>query len=157
MGQSTNGQICFGIMFEEGFEFPWTSDEDGEGDIESWWIYQVHGFKHDIELYDEAGNHIDGKEPSKEDLEKYYGPQQAFEKAHPLPIELVNYCSGDYPMYILAVPRTVKINHRGNAVAFNPGELVVTQEERALLIDFCGQHGIEMPNEPKWYLSSVWL
>jgi hypothetical protein len=157
MGTSTNGQICFGILFEEDFEFPWTSDEDGEGDIHDWWIYQIHGFKHDIELFDEAGNHIDGKEPSKEDLEKYYGPKRAFEVAHPLPIELVNYCSGDSAMYILAVPSSTMTARRGYPEEFQPERLTVTQQEIVVLLDFCRQHYIEMPSEPKWYLSSLWM
>lgn len=157
MGQSTNGQICYGIMFEEDFEFPWAGD-DGESDIDDWWIYQVHGFKHDFELYDEAGNHLPGKRPpSAEDLEKYYGPKRAFEKANPLPVKLVNYCSGDCEMYILAVPRTVLTARRGYPEEFKPEDLVVSETERATVQAFCVQHGIEMPAEPKWYLSSLWL
>lgn len=155
MGTSTNGQICFGILFEEDFEFPWSDAEDG--DIENWWIYQVHGFKHDIELYDEKGEYLDGKKPSAEDMEKYYGPKRAFEAAHPLPVELVNYCSGDCAMYILAVPNSTITARRGYPEEFQPERLTVTEQEIKVLTDFCEQHGIEMPSEPKWYLSSLWM
>lgn len=158
MGQSTNGQICFGILFEEDYEFPWmTSDDEDWNGIDDWWIYQVHGFKHDIDLYDENGHHIGGKPPSAEDLEKYYGPKRAFEKAHPIPVELVNYCSGDAAMYIMAVPRTVRTARRGYPEIFEPADLVVTEEEKTTLIKFCEQHNIDMPDEPKWYLSSLWM
>lgn len=157
MGQSTNGQICYGIAFEEGFEFPWEG-EDGEADIQDWWTYHVNGFKHEFELYDEAGNHLPGKiPPSAEDLEKYYGPKRAFEKANPLPVKLVNYCSGDCSMYILAVPGSFKMARRGYPEEFNPADLVVTEEQKAALLKFCADHSIEMPEEPKWYLSSLWM
>ena len=157
MGVSTNGQICFGIMFEEDFEFPWTNYEDGEGDIESWWIYQVHGFKHDIELYDERGEYLNGHKPSDEELERYYGPKREFEKTHPLPVELVNYCSGDCAMYILAVPSSCLSARRGYPEEFNPTDLMVSAADKEVLIHFCDQHGIEAPSEPKWYLSSLWI
>ena len=155
MGTSTNGQICFGIMFEEDFEFPWTSADDS--DIDDWWIYQVHGFKHDIELYDEHGNHIDGKQPSRDDLEKYYGPKRAFEAAHPLPVKLVNYCSGDCAMYILSIPSSVRSARRGYPEEFNPADLVVSDADKAALVHFCAQHGILEPSAPKWYLSILWM
>lgn len=158
MTVSTDGQICYGIPFEEDFEFPWTEDGDSDEEaLRNWWIYKIHGFKHDFELYDEDGEYLGGKVPSAEEKQRYYGPWQKFVDEHPLPIELVNYCSGDYPMYILAVPRTLKKNARGDAVAFSPGDLVVTEEERSTLIDFCQLYEIEMPSEPKWYLSSVWM
>ena len=37
MGVSTDGQICFGIAFEECTEFPWDSEEY-DGDIDAWWL-----------------------------------------------------------------------------------------------------------------------
>ena len=48
VGTSTNGQLCYGTAFVEDFEFPW-----GDGEIEYWWTYTVHGFKHSFELKDQ--------------------------------------------------------------------------------------------------------
>lgn len=39
MGISTDGEICYGIIFEDGYEFPW--DIDHEGDPEMWWISEI--------------------------------------------------------------------------------------------------------------------
>jgi len=48
MGISTNGQLHFGIKFEDGFEFPWDFDDEMKSswrsdDIEHWWR-EVNGF-----------------------------------------------------------------------------------------------------------------
>src|SRR5687768_12176248 len=104
MGTSTNGEISYGIAFDEDFEFPW-DDDDGEGDLENWWL-AVNGYKPPFEVYDENG-YIGGKRPSEEKLSEYFAAQRSFQAAHPLPVELVNVCSGEYPMYILAVKETV--------------------------------------------------
>lgn len=39
MGVSTNAQICYGILFDEDFEFPWNGGEYGGGfdDLIEWW------------------------------------------------------------------------------------------------------------------------
>lgn len=42
MTTSTNAELCFGIEFDEGYEFPW--DEEWE-DIEDWWIYEICQFE----------------------------------------------------------------------------------------------------------------
>lgn len=36
MSCSTNAQIFYGVVFEEGFEFPWSEDDD-ENDFEAWY------------------------------------------------------------------------------------------------------------------------
>ena len=102
MGTSTNGQICYGVAFEDGYEFPWDADYDG--DIDAWWIYEVHGFKHSVEIFDTAGCYLNGREPSPDEVSRYFKEIRDFSEAHPLPVKLVNYCSGDCPMYALAVP-----------------------------------------------------
>ena len=39
------GQICYGIAFRWGVEFPW--DKNGfEGNIDDWWVYGILGFQH---------------------------------------------------------------------------------------------------------------
>ncbi|MEO8298773.1 MAG: hypothetical protein ABI574_13300 [Burkholderiales bacterium] len=153
MGTSTDGQICFGITFEEGHEFPWNK-VDEYAEIEDWWAYDVHGLKHSVELFDGAGNYLNGREPSKEEKRRYFDEIRAFKDAHPLPVTLVNYCSGDCPMYVLAAPGSVRKASRGNPTEFDPSALCVAAEEVEALTRFCQEHGLE--GEPKWLLTSYW-
>ena len=126
-------QICFGIAFEEDYEFPWSGEDS---DIETWWR-DLNGFKHSFELFDSEGNYIDGKEPSGEVVVKYFDEEREFDKLHPLPVEMVNYCSGDYPMWIIAVPSSCLSARRGYPSVFNPADLVVSDTEVQALVEFC--------------------
>lgn len=107
MGVSTDGQICYGILFEEGVEFPW-DDERFDGDMDDWWLFEVLKFRHSFEIYDPDGNYIDGTRPSQERISEYYNESREFLKANPCPVTKVTHCSCDYPMCILAVPHTFK-------------------------------------------------
>jgi len=160
MGTTTNGVICYGIQFDEDTEFPWDDKEyEGEnydGDIDRWWLYDVLGFKHSFEIYGDDGNYIDGKEPSTEDYLAYAAESRTVTDANPLPVELVNYCSANVPMYILAVPSTIKRALRGYPTWFDPVDLTVTDDEKAQLLAFCNTHGIVTLAEPQWWLSSYW-
>lgn len=154
MGTSTDGRISFGIAFEEGFEFPWEADpNDFNDDIEDWWIYKIHCFKHSREVYGDGGR-LPGV--TDEDVSAYWAEKREFAQKHPLPVRLVNYCSGDFPMYIIAVPSSCLNNNRGYAVEFDPASLTVTDDERAALLKFFTDHGIEVSSEPKWLLTSYW-
>lgn len=155
MGVSTDGQLCWGILFGEEVEFPWDA-EKWEGDIEDWWLYEVCKYKNPFELFDAKGNWIDGKEPEGEKVDKYYKSRFAFRDAHPCPVELVNYCSCDYPMYILAVADQVKIANRGYAREVTQKDLADLACNLDILTQFCREHGIETEEEPKLWLSSLW-
>ena len=54
MGMSTDGEIHYGIKFDEDFVFPWNTDEF-EYDIEEWW-QEVGGFQPLFQLYDADGD-----------------------------------------------------------------------------------------------------
>lgn len=161
MGQSTNGQICFGVSFPEDFEFPW--DVSHEGDIEEWWK-SLKGFVPLFEMWDAKGNYKDGKKPSEADSKRYYDHQHKWEEANPIPVELVNTCSCDYPKYIVAVPGTEMTAYRGDPKVFDPSKLTVTEAQIAALNDFIDKYidtesmVDDEGNEagPKWYLSSLW-
>lgn len=56
MSTSTDGQICFGVVFEEDYEFPW----DDENNFEKWW-QTVNGFKPSFEIYDDKGEYLNNK------------------------------------------------------------------------------------------------
>lgn len=89
-------------------------------------------------------------------MKAYFAERQAFKDAHPLPVDVVLHCSYDYPMYIIAVTGTEHSARRGYPKAIDPAALVVTGEQIEAMKKFCGEHGIEIPGEPQWYLSSMW-
>lgn len=164
MGQSTNGEISYGIMFEEGHEFPWDADEF-EGEIESWWRH-IKGYKRPFDIYDAAGEYLPemlkhvtknayGQNVlDKEIAEKYYGHRIEWEKANPLPVELVNACSCDYPQWILAVPGTNQTAYRGYPKEIQP--LIYETAKLQAVLDFCKEFDICGGDGPKWWLSSYW-
>jgi hypothetical protein len=153
MGQSTNGQICYGIKFEEGdeIEFPWNLADGSDDDVEDWWLFSVKDFKYSKECYGDSGR-LPGITDADVDL--HYKERRDFLVAHPVPVELVNYCSADCPMYILAYPASVVIANRGYPLELS--QLPDVPHAREALLDFCSNHGIKRPTEPKWWLSSYW-
>ncbi len=154
MGVSTDGQICYGICFEEDTVFPWDAEEF-DGDIEDWWVDGANGYKPPFEVYDEKGNYLNGVKPSEETLSAYYAPRWKFKKEHPLPIEMVNGCSRDYPVWILAAKGLTLSANRGYPKSFEPSALVATGKQTVDLIEFCKIHDIDTNGaEPKWWLSS---
>lgn len=154
MGTSTDGQICYGIAFEEGHEFPW--DEKYGGDIDEWWVMGVHQYKPSFELFNEKGEYLNGVEPSKNDTSRYFQERREFAEARPLPVELVNCCSGDYPQWIIAAKGTVTSARRGHPEVISKEQLEVSPDQEQALIQFCNTHGIDVGSEAKWFLSSYW-
>lgn len=153
MTVSTNGQIAYGIVFDEGYEFPWSAEES-EDDIQDWWR-RVNGFKQSFELFDAEGNFINGVE-DKTKTSAYFDEQREFDKARPLPVELVNYCSCDCPMYMLAVPNVGETARRGYPEKFKPEALSVSPKQHQALMDFIKKYIPECDEEPGWYLTSLW-
>lgn len=110
MGFSNDGHISFGYCFSEGYKFPWDA-EPFNGDLEYWWRH-VKDYTPPFKLYGPDGEYAPGIEllpslkkydkpkPKQEVIDAYYDPLLAWDKEHPVPVVLVNYCSGDYPMYI---------------------------------------------------------
>ena len=176
MSTSTDGQICCGIMLEEGTELPWTTGEyEDDNDLGGWWINGICQFKPEHPIYSDdatyeermsvAKTHVDrenalylhNRQPTKEEYSLYFNEKKAFDLAHPLVVAEINYCSGDYPMIILAVPDSIKTADRGSPVAFDPAELIVSDEQVAALVEFCKTYDIDTGDEqPKWWLSSYW-
>lgn len=168
MSTSTNGQICFGIPFEEGYSFPWDGrseydehesdpDEvDFDGDAELWWFCQKSP-----DLYEQWQNnspYINGEyKPgySSDDprISPWFDIKRDWLKTNPLPFEMVNYCSGDCPMYIFAVPSSVQSANRGYPEEINP--LIVLLADVEKLKEFV-KEWFGVTDEPKWYLSSYW-
>lgn len=154
MGVSTDGQLCFGILFEEGYSFPWDDDEY-EGDLEKYWR-SLKGFVNPLEFpYDEKGYYKPGFSFNDPRVRSYYEAANDWDKDNPIPITLVNYCSGDVPMYIIAT-KNISAS-RGSPGVIDPNFLNTDyEEEKKKIFDFLSACGIETTEEPKWYLSSYW-
>lgn len=153
MSTSTDGQICFGILIEEGGDLPWEDDEYG-GYPEDWWE-EINGYQKPFEIYDEKGGRLPNITENM--VDEYYAHNRQWHKDNPLPFELVNYCSCDYPMYILTLPETRMNANRGYPEPFEPNDLVVSAERAMELVHFCEKYGIDIGEEyPRWWLSSYW-
>lgn len=139
MGTTTNGFIFYGFVFDEDHRFPWMN-EDGEGEIDDWWL-KVTGFT-----------------PSPSSIEKYFAERDAWQKEHPLPVEIENYCSADFPMYALAVPGTVTTGRRGGPTVLPFGALSksVSLDKVNAFLEFCEKHEIKPPHDLKWFVASYW-
>jgi hypothetical protein len=160
MGVSTDGQLSFGILFEENYVFPWDENEDGQspsgsGDIEEYWK-KLKGFVNPAEdPFDEKGNYKAGFSSDHPGTKEWYSNKRVWLFNNPIPIEIVNYCAGDYPMIILA---TKHIScGRGYPTVIDPDFLNINiEEEEKKLSDFLSICGIETTEKAKWYLSSYW-
>lgn len=145
MGVSTDGQIHYGVVFEEYFEFPWDNPEF-EGDAEDWWIKKT-GWKWE-------GN----TDPR---TKAYFDSYFKWKKDHPLPVEIVNYQSGEAPAYLLAVPGTGLVARRGYPERFDPKQLseMIDTNKLSTFMFFVRYHiGEEYIIDGKlgWYLTSYW-
>lgn len=164
MSVSTNGQLSYGVVFDEDIEFPWDSEEF-EGSTDAWWrnvndyvnphyypFTKKGTFKDDAPvIINQLGQkRLDHNDPRIVD---YYNHWREWEIANPIPVELVNYCGDDYPMYLLVV-KHVSCS-RGYPLEVDPAFLEVTEEEKYKLREFLDRFGIEA-DEPKWWLTSYW-
>ena len=70
------------------------------------------------------------------------------------PVEVIWHCSGEYPMYFLALRGTERKAFRGTPVAVGiPRQ--PTKKELKAMAEFCEKHGIEWQN-PQWHIFSMW-
>lgn len=153
MGVSTDGIIGFGIPFGEGEEhdWPWRIEDEEEGayyEVESWW-QDIHGFK-------EKGVY--------ESYDEYFKRRGVFRRNVPQPVVEVNFCSGDYPMYALCIPRTVIECSRGFPTDLTtPTDPLIkldinpTDKELRLYYEFMEEYNIDIGDEKaRWLLMSYW-
>lgn len=156
MGMDIKGQICFGVKFEEDYEFPWDKKEY-DYDINDWWLYEVLKYKPSFTLYDNNGDYLGGKTPPSNIVIKYYEERRIFiENSQTLPIELINYYIDSYSMFIIAVPGTYIHSLSYDLVCFDPMNLKVTQEQTQNLVDFCNKYELKYIGEPGWYISGYY-
>lgn len=148
MGTSTNGIISFGVVCEEGTEFPWE-------DLEEWWRDE-NGFKNIHEPYTEEGEYAEGWSIDDPRFEEYFQHRRQWLKENPVPVALENYCSNNCPMYAIVVPNLGYMCHRGYPEKFDPEKLIVKWEDQYNLIKFLDKYGIEYESDPSWILTSYW-
>jgi len=160
MGISSDGQLCYGIAFEEDYNFPWL-DEEWDSDYEEWWFSGICGYKPPFELYDERGKFIKGERPPQEKMDEYYEDIGKFRKLNPMPVEIIGFCSYDYTMYIIAAPETYTNVRRGYVEEV--GTYKVEPEKKNAVISFCEKYcktEDEYDNFPEmkpcWLLSSMY-
>lgn len=153
MGVSTDGILVFGVDFGEEHEFPWRDEEDS--DINKWWR-TVNGFVHKVAEPDWEATRYPKKETPevRAQIDAYFDEQREWDKANPLPIEEVRHCSGEYPMFILAVKNTYLRACRGYPIEFADG--LPSTPDATPLVEFCEKYGIKLPYSPRWILTSMW-
>lgn len=136
MGQSTDAILAFG--FDLGEELPEKIQEeldainDNEG-IESW-----------LEM-------IAGVEPWSPEAKDWW--KRRDDAVAKIPVDFIRHCSGDYPMYFLAIRGTEMRASRGYPEPITMPASIVGWRE--ILRDFCAEHGIEY-EEPDWHIFSMW-
>lgn len=161
MGTSTDGIICYGWNVGED-PLPW--DGDFNGDEDKWWK-DVNGYQNplwspytpDGELVPElAAQQVNPwDQVSDPRIDEYHAFSRQWAKENPFPVELVNTCSGDCPMYIMAVAGSVTRCLRGYPESFDPSKLVFDEKEFEIAQNFLWEHKIET-GEPRWWLASFW-
>ncbi len=97
MGTSTDGIICMGIFTGEESPFEVCSRTGDLPDADDF-IYDAEGWWFAYKGYDGPDDYTAEKEWLEE---------------NPMPFEMFNTCSGDYPMWIIAVPGTGITARRG--------------------------------------------
>jgi hypothetical protein len=139
MGVSTDAILFYGLEFGE---------EDPFGDGEE--RYEA----------EEAWNKEHG--PKRPDSDDYQGAEwEAWRKERDawnktgVGINAGRHCSGEYPMYYIALKAHEYTAWRGTAIKIDPAKLEPTQEQEDALQEFCEKHNIKCEN-PGWFLVSYW-
>jgi len=156
MSVSTNAYLCYGVVFPEEYEFPWDA-APYEGDIDEWWLWQVLKFKPTVEIFNAEGNFLEGMNENHPLFEQYFKEQDTLIADNPLPVGLVNCCSGSYPRYVLAIPSTTKTALRGYPTSITLDDFSVSEEDYRALLQFIVLHKLTFKGmNPGWVLASYW-
>jgi hypothetical protein len=76
-------------------------------------------------------------------IDEYFDHREAWQKEHPLPVEIQNVCSADCPQYLIAAVGTTINCNRGYPTEISKEALEVSEEAKAALMDFLTWHNIE--------------
>lgn len=139
MGRSTDGILAYGYDLggeETGMEYPdWYDEEDNDGfeDAAMERLLAATGF---TEVYD------DGREG-------YFARKREAEAA--LGVELVNHCSCEYPMWILAA-----VSQRASRGTPKVIDFTVPEDADQRLAWAAEVLGLTVSGKPQWLLASNW-
>lgn len=121
--------LVFGIPLVEGTDLPWREDPDDpaeDDEVKDWWVKET-GFEPTVQVWTADGNYLDGFDDDSPEIEQYFVELRAHLKKNPLPVEVVEHCGSEHPMYVLAPP--------GVVIRANPGDLVSLGEAMAAAIE----------------------
>lgn len=155
MGVSTNAILCYGVPLDEdqSYSLPWTQEYD---DIEEWWREKT-GWSLSTRWDEEKGQLV---YPEGLTAKGYYDLRNKHDARNPCPAEVVYHCSGSFPMYIIAVPGSVKVAWRGDVEEIDPGwinNFASDHHAREVIKfdDFIKNYNISQ-ERPRWCLVSYW-
>jgi len=163
MGVSTDGIICYGVITGEDHpldlsagtrdDIPLMSDCDHDEEV--WWR-EYRGYKPPFEMFTSAGNWIGGEPWPQEKRDEYHAHRRAWERANPMPFEMVNACSDNVPEWIICLPGSVTVANRGYAVEISEATISLVHKDVALerYLAFLEEIGVD--GKPHWYLGSYW-
>ncbi len=134
MGQSTDAILFYGILLEEEDEVPAFIAEAGFEDFDEY-VESQSG----LPLYGEEGHSFEAHRAYKDSL----------------PVEMIYHCSGDYPMYGLAVKGSKLRASRGHPITLENGLPNVSKDQEQAFLLWVSERGIEA-DDPKWILCSNW-
>jgi len=154
MSVSTNGIIRYGVVCEEGAEFPW-DNEKYDYDIEIWWL-EINDYKPLYKPFTEEGEYAEGWASRDPRFDEYFDHKSEWLKNNPIPVDIENYCSDGCPMYAIIVPEIGLRCSRGYPESFDPLNLTVTEKQKTELLEFLEKYNIEYETEPSWLLMSYW-
>lgn len=142
MGVSTDGQIWFGIDFEEG-------DETLARAMKNYLL--------ENKIIEEEDDYFDDPDDINDPDEYFYSIPEDIRKG----IELVTHCSGECRMYVICIEESSKYASRGYPEKINIVHETSEQgrlDWKARIIAFCKEIGIEIDsNDINWHLSSMWI
>ena len=140
MGVSTNAYLVFGVTLDE-------YDEDREPDF----LQGCEDF--DGLLADDADLPPWRDDMTEAESDEYFRKERAIVAA--APVDLVSHCSGEFPMWIMAVRGTQLTACRGDPTTVDPATLQVDPDRIKAAAAWCKAKGIEW-EDPQWILCSDW-
>jgi len=155
MSTSTDGQICYGIVFPEGYQFPW-DDETFCGDLSEWWLFESGWNFSGPCPWDESGDYAPGFSREDPRINVWYESRRLWLAGHPCPVIAINYQSAECPAWILAIPSTLTIAHRGYPKRIESQTITINSDHHRLFFDFIEKYNLQGEESPDWYLSSYW-
>lgn len=144
MGIDGYGQLCYGILFEEEYLFPWYELDE---DIDDWWVYVIHKRPR----FKTVKNNDWNKEIEKK-FTVFLNEEEKFLETHPIPVEIVLIGSDSWSRTIIAL-KNHEFSVCGDPLIIKSEDLTITVEKTKILTDFCKKY-LSVELKPHWYLSS---